>query len=339
MDIGLLEQSLVRVDGNPTDALAESIKLARSAEDMGYSRIWVSEHHDSAAIAGSSPEILLAALGAATNTIRLGSGGVMLPHYSPYKVAENFAVLSNLYPGRVDLGVGRAPGADLNAAVALATDGKPKFERFPELVRELIDALNNRAYSPRVTPKPVLPLPVWILGSSAESALLAAQLGLPYSVALFINPQFDPQLISLYKQKFRPSTQCLEPRVMISLQVFAAETVDEAAALSHAASLSFVRFVTRQGSPGTIAPEEAIRHRFSSEEESFVTHMARGKIVGVHEQLQDQVSIVKERFQADEILAVCNSYYFHDRVASFDIFSKAMGLNRKEDFMSKTVVA
>ena len=128
-----------------------------------------------------------------------------MPHYSPLKVAENFAVLSNLYPGRIDLGIGRAPGADIKTAIALATDAKPKFERFPDLVRELIDALNNPEHSPRVSPPPVLPLPIWILGSSPDSALLAAELGLPYGVALFINPQFDPHIIGLYKKHFKPS--------------------------------------------------------------------------------------------------------------------------------------
>ncbi|MBK6278145.1 MAG: MsnO8 family LLM class oxidoreductase [Gammaproteobacteria bacterium] len=134
MQLSILDQSIVRPGSDARAAFAETLALARHAERLGYERFWVSEHHDSPVIAGSSPEVLLAAIGAATTTIRIGSGGVMLPHYSAYKVAENFAVLSNLYPGRVDLGVGRAPGADMNAAIALAADGRPKFERFPQLL-------------------------------------------------------------------------------------------------------------------------------------------------------------------------------------------------------------
>ena len=339
MKIGLLEQSLIKVDGNAEETLAESLRLAQIAEEIGYSRIWVSEHHDSEAIAGSSPEVLLAALGAATKKIRLGSGGVMLPHYSPLKVAENFAVLSNLYPGRIDLGIGRAPGADIKTAIALATDAKPKFERFPDLVRELIDALNNPEHSPRVSPPPILPLPIWILGSSPDSARLAAELGLPYGVALFINPQFDPHIIGLYKKHFKPSAQCSESKVMLSTQIFAADTEDKAAALSHAANLSFVRFVTRRGAPGTISPEEAMQYRFSAEETLLVKQMSERRIVGTRNQVQEQAGELIDVYQADEMLAVCNAYHFQDRVRSFEIFANAMGAARNRENTSETAAA
>ena len=339
MDIGLLEQSIVRVDGKSQDALAESLRLAQIAEEVGYSRIWVSEHHDSEAIAGSSPEVLLSAIGAATNTIRLGSGGIMLPHYSAFKVAENFALLSNLYPGRVELGVGRAPGADFKTAIALATDGNPKFERFPDLVRELIEALNNPKHSPQVSPPPLLPLPVWILGSSPDSALLAAKLGLPYSVALFINPQFDPNIVGLYKKRFKPSARCPEPRVMLSTQIFAADTEDKAAALSHAASLSFIRFVTRQGKPGTISLGEALNYRFSAEESLFVKKISASRVVGTLDQIQAQASDLLKLYQADKMLAVCNAYDFQDRIRSFEIFANAMGVTRKGETLAKTAAA
>ena len=150
--LSVLDQSLVRSGSDARTAFAETLAIARAAESLGYARLWVSEHHDSAAIAGSSPEVLLSAIGAATSRIRIGSGGVMLPHYSPYKVAENFAVLSNLYPGRVDLGVGRAPGADMRAAAALAPDGVPRFERFPQQLQALIRALRDPEQRPRVSP-------------------------------------------------------------------------------------------------------------------------------------------------------------------------------------------
>ena len=339
MDIGLLEQSITRVDGNAEDTLAESLRLAQFAEEIGYSRIWVSEHHDSEAIAGSSPEVLLSAIGGATNTIRLGSGGIMLPHYSAFKVAENFAVLSNLYPGRIELGVGRAPGADFKTAIALATDGKPKFERFPELVLELIEALDNPEHSPRVSPPPILPLPIWILGSSPDSALLAAELGLPYGIALFINPQFDPHIIELYKKRFKPSSRCPKPRVMLSTQIFAADTEDKAAALSKAASLSFIRFVTRQGSPGTISVEQALKYPFSAEENAFVEQISAGRIIGTLDQVQAKTSELIKLYQVDEMLAVCNAYDFKDRTRSFEIFANAMGVNGKGETLANNAAA
>ena len=194
MDISLLDQSILRPDASAGDTLAETITCAKAAESLGYARFWVSEHHDSPIIAGSSPEVLLAAVGAATARIRLGSGGVMLPHYSPFKVAENFAVLSNLYPGRMDLGVGRAPGADMRAAAALAVDGQPRFDRFPQQLKTLTEALWEPGHRPRVSPAPAERIPVWLLGTSHDSALLAAELGLPYAIALFINPRFDPRI-------------------------------------------------------------------------------------------------------------------------------------------------
>ena len=156
-------------------------------------------------LAGSAPEVLLAAIGAGTETIRIGSGGIMLPHYSAFKVAETFSLLANLYPGRVDLGVGRAPGSDMKTAQMLASDGRPKFERFPILVEELRNMLNDQELRPRVMPTAPEPPPVWILGSSHESAILAAHYGLPYNFALFINSSMIPELFELYRSEFRPS--------------------------------------------------------------------------------------------------------------------------------------
>jgi len=174
MQLSVLDQSFSRSIDGASAALHETIEMAQWCEKLGYKRLWVSEHHAFPTIAGSAPEVLLAALGAATKTIRLGSGGIMLPHYSAYKVAETFSILANLYPNRIDLGVGRAPGADMSTAVALATDGRPKFERFPELVAELDHYLNSAITNPIVSPKPPGDLPIWMLGSSADSAVLAA---------------------------------------------------------------------------------------------------------------------------------------------------------------------
>ena len=239
MEISLLDQSILRPGETACDALAATIASAQAAEALGYSRFWVSEHHDSPIIAGSSPEVLLAAVGAATSRIRLGSGGVMLPHYSPFKVAENFALLSNLYPDRIDLGVGRAPGADMRAAAALAIDGQPRFDRFPQQLHALCDALWNPAHRPRVSPAPNGRIPVWLLGTSPDSALLAAELGLPYAIALFINPRFDPRVAAIYRSRFRPSEAQREPRVMLAMNVLCADDAAHATAMAHAADLTY----------------------------------------------------------------------------------------------------
>jgi luciferase family oxidoreductase group 1 len=325
MDVSILEQSLIRAGGDARTALAETLRLARHVEELGYKRLWVSEHHDSPVIAGSSPEVLLAAIGAATSRIRIGSGGVMLPHYSAYKVAENFAVLSNLYPGRIDLGVGRAPGADMSTAMALATDGKPKFERFPQLVQTLMQALTDPEYRPRVSPRPAHPIPVWMLGSSPDSAILAAQLGLPYSVALFINPQFDPRVVELYRRHFRPSAQQGEPRVMIAINVLASDSRERAAAMSHAANLTYIRFITGRGNFETIPPEQAVEHSFNPQERDFLRGLDAARASGTAEDVRAKAARLASQYQADEIMAVCNTYYFEDRLRSFELFAQAMG--------------
>jgi luciferase family oxidoreductase group 1 len=246
LPLSVLDQSLARTAGEAATALQETLAMARWCEQLGYKRFWVSEHHAFAAVAGSAPEVLLAALGAATDSIRIGSGGIMLPHYSAYKVAEVFSLLANLYPGRVDLGVGRAPGADMSTAVALATDGRPKFEKFPELVAQLSDYLWQEETKPLVSPRPPEDIPLWMLGSSPDSAVLAAQRGLPYNLGLFINPQADARLIGLYKQHFLPSEKLDQPYAILTLSVFCADNEEQARALQLTYDLNLFRFFTGQ---------------------------------------------------------------------------------------------
>jgi luciferase family oxidoreductase group 1 len=331
MQLSVLDQSLVRSGGDAQTAFAETLQLARFVEELGYSRFWVSEHHESPVIAGSSPEVLLAAIGAATDSIRIGSGGVMLPHYSAYKVAENFAVLSNLYPGRIDLGVGRAPGAAMSAAVALASDGRPKFERFPQLLGTLTQALWDPAFRPQVAPVALGHIPVWVLGTSPDSALLAAQLGLPYSVALFINPQFDPRVIEIYRSRFRPSASQSQPRVMLAMNVFCADTQEYADAMTRAADLTYIRFLTQRGAVQVCSPEEAALHTFSAEENAFVASVSAARAVGTAHTVRARIEDFAQRYRADEIMAVCNTFHFKDRLRSFELLARTMQLAERAE--------
>jgi luciferase family oxidoreductase group 1 len=323
--LSVLDQSLIRAGGDARTAFAETLELARFTEALGYRRFWVSEHHDSTVIAGSSPEVLLAAVGAATTRIRIGSGGVMLPHYSAYKVAENFAVLSNLYPGRVDLGIGRAPGADMNTAVALASDGRPKFERFPQLARTLLQALRDPGFRPRVSPAPAERIPVWVLGTSPDSAMLAAELGLPYAVALFINPAFDPRIVEYYRSRFRATPEQPEPRVMIALNVFCADDAEHAAAMTRAADLTYIRFVRQRGVVEVCSPEEAARHVWTDEERAFVAGVSAARATGTAAQVRARIDGFVAAYAADEVMAVCNTFHFSDRLRSFELLAAATG--------------
>lgn len=321
--LSVLDQSLARSADEAPIALQETLQMAQWCEQLGYERFWVSEHHAFAAVAGSAPEVLLAAVGAATSRIRIGSGGIMLPHYSAYKVAEVFSLLANLYPGRIDLGVGRAPGADMSTAVALATDGRPKFERFPELVARLSEYLWQQPTTPVVSPKPPADIPLWMLGSSADSAVLAASRGLPYNLGLFINPQADPRLISLYKKQFQASAQCSEPYAILTMSVFCADSEERAQASQLTYDLNLYRFFTGQSNGRSLTPQQAQLYPIGAQERAFIASRENSRAAGTPGQVRQRIEQLAAEHQADEVMAVTNMYYFEDRKRSFELLIKA----------------
>lgn len=323
--LSVLDQSLARTPEEAAVALQETLQMAQWCEQLGYARFWVSEHHAFPSVAGSAPEVLLAALGAATRNIRIGSGGIMLPHYSPYKVAEVFSLLANLYPGRVDLGIGRAPGADISTAVALATDGRPKFDAFPALTAKLSEYLWSAQCSPLVSPRPPEKIPLWMLGSSADSAVLAAQRGLPYNLALFINPDADSRLIRWYKSNYQPSPQQPEPYAILTLSVFCADSAERAQALQLTYDLNLFRFFTGTSGGRSITPQEALSYPLGARETAFIASRAHSRATGTPQQVKQQIEQLAEQHRADEIMAVTNMYYLEDRKRSFELLRKAFG--------------
>ncbi|MFC1579060.1 LLM class flavin-dependent oxidoreductase [Pseudomonadota bacterium] len=323
MRLSVLDQSLTRSADQAAVALGETIAMARWCEQLGYERFWVSEHHAFPAVAGSAPEVLLAAIGAATSTIRIGSGGIMLPHYSAYKVAEVFSLLANLYPGRVDLGVGRAPGADMSTAVALATDGRPKFEQFPQLVAKLSEYLWEERTSPLVSPRAPEAIPLWMLGSSPDSAVLAAQRGLPYNLGLFINPQADARLIGLYKSRFQASAMQPQPHAILTISVFCADTLEQARALQLTHDLNLFRFFAGQSNGVSLTPQQALAYPIGPREQAFIASREDSRAAGTPQQVRAQVERLAALHDADEIMAVTNMYYFEDRKRSFELLKQA----------------
>ncbi len=323
MKLSVLDQSLARSAGEASAALHETLAMATWCEQLGYERFWVSEHHAFPAVAGSAPEVLLAAIGAVTNTMRIGSGGVMLPHYSAYKVAEVFSLLASLYPGRVDLGVGRAPGADMSTAVALATDGRPKFEQFPELVARLSAYLWNEDSSPVVSPRAPEPVPLWMLGSSPDSAVLAAQRGLPYNLGLFINPQADARLIGLYKSRFQPSALQQQPYAILTTSVFCADSEEQARALQLTHDLNLFRFFAGQSDGVSLTPQQALAYPVGPREKAFIDSRSSSRAAGTPQQVRAQLEKLAALHGADEIMAVTNMYYFEDRKRSFALLKEA----------------
>ncbi len=326
MKISILDQSPIRKGGTAADALSETIELAQLGEALGYQRFWVSEHHNTNSLAGSAPEVLLAAIGAATSKIRIGSGGIMLPHYSAFKVAETFSMLSTLYPGRIDLGIGRAPGSDMETARVLATDGRPKFERFPVLVEQLTQMVHDRSYRPKVTPVPPINPDIWMLGSSQDSAVLSAQLGLPYNFAFFINNKMVPALFEYYRNNFQPSEYQAKPKTILTMNVMVADTYDEAFRLALSRSLTFLKFATGQKVEGTVTPEEAAEYPYSAQEWAFIENRMRHAAIGTPAEVKTILENVADEWQVDEIMTVTITYDFAHRTRSYEMLADAVGL-------------
>jgi luciferase family oxidoreductase group 1 len=249
--LSVLDQTPIAVGSSPAAALANSIDLARHCEELGYHRYWLAEHHASPALAGSAPEILIAAVAAATQRMRIGSGGVMLPHYSPLKIAEQFSALAGLHPARIDLGLGRAPGSDQRTAIALQRDRRQQAPYdFPEQLAELLGYLEASlpaahpfaGYARTLPGLPHAPEP-WVLGSSPDSAMFAGDLGLPYCFADFINAG-GAAIAADYRRRFVPRHPGDRPRVMIAVWTIAADTDAEAAWLAAPARMMFAHLLT-----------------------------------------------------------------------------------------------
>jgi luciferase family oxidoreductase group 1 len=323
LKLSVLDQSLARTADEAPIALQETLQMAQWCEALGFERFWVSEHHAFPSVAGSAPEVLLAALGAATSSIRLGSGGIMLPHYASYKIAEVFSLLANLYPGRIDLGVGRAPGADMSTAVALASGRQPNFHQFPQQVEQLSEYLWSDHTSPVLSPKPPGQIPLWMLGSSPDSAVLAAQRGLPYNLGLFINPQASPQLIPMYKQNFQSGPTQDAPYAILTMGVFCADSEEQARALQLTYDLNLFRFFTGQSDGTSLTPEEAQQYPLGQQEKAFIATRENSRAAGTPEQVREKILQLAALHQADEVMAVTNMYYFEDRKRSFELLKQA----------------
>lgn len=327
----VVEQSPVRKGGSGSDALHETIELARATEALGYERFWVAEHHNIQSIASTSPEILIGQIGAATTRIRIGSGGVMLPHYSAFKVAENFRMLETLFPGRIDLGLGRAPGGDQRTAAALAYPRAPIDVRaYPEQVDDLIGFLADSlpADHPfnglRAGPKTEGVPEVWLLGSGIDSAQLAAQRGLPFSFAHFFG-QADkgPAIVEYYRRHFRPSKECAEAKVHIAVQVMCADTQQEAEWHASSLRLGRIQMARNEKREGIVSPEEASRHAFTSEELRFLEQSGMRGTTGDAARVVAELEDLARQYATDHFGIVTICYDFKARLRSYEILAQA----------------
>jgi luciferase family oxidoreductase group 1 len=332
LTLSVLDQSPVRQGVTLRDALLETIELAKHCEALGYRRYWLAEHHATPALAGSAPEIMIARIAAETSRIRVGSGGVMLSHYSSLKVAEQFRMLETLYPGRIDLGIGRAPGSDQLTAAALAHGpGALGIEHFPNQIANLIGYLEHtipgeHPFS-RIHLMPdgeTLP-EIWILGSSDQSAIFAAYFGRAFSFAYFITDEGGPQIMAAYRAQFRPSDKLTAPQASIGVFVICAESEERAQYLAASRDLSRLR--QRQGHPMPFPPpEEALAYPYTEIERRFIEHSRRRQIVGTPETVKTRIEALAETYGVDEIVVLTIVHDFAARKRSYALLSEACGL-------------
>ncbi len=330
--LSVVEQAPLRKGGSGSDALRESVQLAVACERWGYARFWIAEHHNLAGIASTSPEVLIGQVAGATRTIRVGSGGVMLPHYSAFKVAENFRLLETLFPRRIDLGLGRAPGGDQRTMFALAHPRRPNDVRaYPEQVDDLIGFLGDDLppghpfAGMRVGPPGAGMPEIWLLGSGVDSAMLAADRGLPFSFAHFFgNSSQGPAIAEHYRRHFRPSALCPEPRLHVAVQVLCADTHEQAE--WHAASMKVgrIQMARNQGGSGIVSPEEAAAHVFTPEEEDFLARSGMRATVGDPKQVEAELEAIAADYGADELGIVTICFDFDARLRSFELVAQRL---------------
>jgi len=322
--LSVLDLSPIVQGGDAGQALNNSRDLARHAERLGYRRYWLAEHHNMAGVASAATSLAIQHVASGTSTIRVGAGGIMLPNHAPLVIAEQFGTLAALYPGRIDLGVGRAPGTDQLTARALRRTLAGDIDRFPQDVIELMSYF--RPAEPgqplRAVPGAGLEVPVWILGSSLYGAQLAALLGLPFAFASHFAPGEMNEAMAIYRARFEPSEQLAEPYVMLGLNVFAAETDAEAQFLFSSLQQAFVNL--RTGRPGPLPPPvegmDAILH---PEHKAMLAHSLSCAIVGSPETVRRGLGAFFERTGADELIVTAQIFDHQARIRSFEITAEA----------------
>ncbi len=329
--LSVLDQSPIAAGSTGADALRHSIDLARHVEALGYHRYWVAEHHGTPMLACAAPEVLIGPIASATSTLRVGSGGVMLPHYSPLKVAETFSMLSGLYPDRVDLGLGRAPGSDPLTAFALQRDRRQASpDDFPEQLTELLAYLHD-ALPPRHRFAPLAQLPgrpglpdVWLLGSSPQSGVWAAELGLPYAFADFINPT-GAEIVARYRADLQARAPDVQPRVIVCAWALCADTDEEAERLGASARMAFAKMLQGQSIP--VPPvDEAVRFLASNGAAAEALVRRRRWIVGAPDRVRAGLTALAEEYGADEVMVVTITHDHEARRRSYALIARAFGL-------------
>jgi luciferase family oxidoreductase group 1 len=319
----ILDLSPIPQGASAADALHNSLDLAQRAEAWGFNRYWLAEHHNMPGIASAATSVVIGYIAGGTKTIRVGSGGIMLPNHSPLVIAEQFGTLASLYPGRIELGLGRAPGTDMLTAKALRRDGATSADRFPQDVEELQGYFEtaNPGKKLRAIPGNGLQVPLWLLGSSLFSAQLAAAMGLPFAFASHFAPGDMMQALEQYRANFKPSKQLARPHAMLGINAIIAESDAEARFQFTSVQQSFTNL--RRGTPGQIPPPiEGIDSFWSPVEKASASMTLLCSVVGSPETAERGLQRFIEITQPDEIIATAHLYDHQARLRSFELLSQ-----------------
>ncbi len=327
LHLSILDQSPIISGHTPARAVAETVKLAQAAEALGYQRYWLAEHHAVAALADPCPEILLTRVASATERIRVGTGGVLLPYYSALKVAEVFRMLEALFPGRIDLGLGRAPGGDMLTTQALSNGQYSAADHFAEQVRDLVGFLDdalpaNHAFG-RVKAMPAGPAapPIWLLGSSDYSGALAAALGLRFAFAHFISAQGGDAVMRAYKARFQASPREAAPHAVVCVFVICAETAAEAEELAACVDLRRLHMAQGLNTPiPTLA--QAGAQKYSERELAYIRSQRARAVIGDPRQVRERLLQLREQFDADELMILTITGDYPSRLRSYELLAR-----------------
>lgn len=320
----VLDLATVVEGQTPVDTFKNSLEIAKHAESLGYTRYWFAEHHNMASVASSATAVLIGYIAAGTTTMRVGSGGIMLPNHSPLIIAEQFGTLASIYPGRIDLGLGRAPGTDQATARAIRGENIETVNSFPGDIKklQLLFSAENSSNEIRAIPGEGLDIPIWILGSSTDSAKLAAAMGLPYAFASHFAPAYFTNAINLYRENFKPSKYLQQPYILACVNAIAADTDNEANYLATSVQQFFMGVITgnRRKLP---PPVESMDKVWTQYEQAAVEQMMKYLFVGGPETIKKQLYSFVNDTQVDEVMATSHIFDHNARLRSLEIFAAA----------------
>lgn len=327
MKLSILDQSPLTSGNSPQQALQASMQLAKGGEQLGYSRYWIAEHHDFPGLTCPAPEVMLAYIGANTSLIRIGAGAILLPHYKPYKVAETFNVLATLFPSRIDLGIGRAPGGSAEVTEALSGQFLQQVWRMPESVEELLHFLHHdfpkdHLYaSVTAAPRPSSPPQTWLLGTSEKSAKLAAEKGMAYAFGHFMSEKQGPDILKSYRESFMPIRQ-QTPESIVAVSVICAETTEMAEDLALCGFLWRIQHSKGEGQQGVPSLEEAKSYPYTEEEKNMIENMKKKIIIGNPAKVKEELQKLQSLYEADEMMIVTIAPSYEDRMRSYELIAK-----------------